>query len=269
MKKLLLGVMLFLGIMCFGQKHFLSTTLEKVIGKNVQVIQLTGNSNDFYKSNKLTSTDRIQYSSLIGRNFKIISTYTYQNNSGIEKDIFSLESIENTSEVVYFDYDQYKYLSLPFKFINDKGEELSTNASLCDDIKITTDKYTGEKQTSSPDLNDISFIKYLKKGKTDQYVSINVYDSFLSGYQNSGMIILFKSGKKIIRKNEKVDVNSSTGANWRYSVFFTPTLNEIQLLKKEEIDGVKLYIFESTINEGEKLKQYANCVLITPKVKKK
>jgi hypothetical protein len=269
MKKSLLGVMFLFCIMCFGQKQFLNTTLEKVMGKNVQVIQLASNSNDFYKSNKLTSTDRIQYPSLIGRNFKIISTYTYQNNSGIEKDMLSLESIENASEVVYFDYDQYKYLSLPFKFINEKVGGLSTNESLCNDIKITTDKYSGEKQTSSPDLNDISFLKYVTKGKTHQYVSISVYDSFLSGSRNTGMIILFKSGKKIVRTSEKVDVNSSTGANWRYSVFFTPTLNEIQLFKKEEIVGVKLYIFENSVNEGETLKQYANCILITPKVKKK
>jgi hypothetical protein len=268
MKKLLLGFMFLFSIMCFGQKHFLSTTLEKVMGKYVQVIQLSGSSSDFYKSNKLTSTDRIQYSSLIGRNFRIISTYTYQNNSGIEKDILSLESIGDNPEIVYYDYNQYTYLSLPFKFISEKGGELNTNASLCNDIKITTDKYSGEKQTSSPDLNDISFLKYVTKGKTSQYVSISVYDSFLSGSRNSGMIILFKSGKKIVRTSEKVDVNSSTGANWRYSVFFTPTLNEIQLFKKEEIVGVKLHIFENTINEGETLKQYANCVLITPKIKK-
>jgi hypothetical protein len=53
---------------------------------------------------------------------------------------------------------------------------------------------------------------------------------------------------KIVRSKEKVDVNSSTGSNWGYSVFFTPTANEINLLKKEEIEAVKLYIFESNIN---------------------
>jgi hypothetical protein len=154
-------------------------------------------------------------------------------------------------------------------YFEEKAE--GVNEDLCSDIQINTDKFDGEIRYSSPDVNDIAFIKYKKNKATNQYVSISLYNAYLSGYSNYGLTILFKSGKKIVRSKEKVDVNVSSGSNWRYSVFFTPTANEISLFKKEDIIAVKLYIFDSEINQGNKIKGYANCVLITPKtqVKKK
>jgi hypothetical protein len=135
----------------------------------------------------------------------------------------------------------------------------------CSDIEEKEDKFTNEVSYNSPDVDNISFIKYKRKGIIRQYVSISIYNSFLSGYENYGLIVLFKSGKKIIRKNEKVDVNNSTGSDWRYSVFFTPTLNEISMFKSDEVIGVKLYIFDAEIKQGDKIKQYAKCILSAPK----
>ena len=136
----------------------------------------------------------------------------------------------------------------------------------CSDITITTDKFTGETSYNSPDIDNISFIKYKKKGVISQYVSIYIYDSYLSGYNNYGVTILFKNGKKIIRKTQKIDVNYSSGSTWGYSAFFTPNANEIKLLKSFEIEAVKLYIFDSNISGGDTIKRYANCVLTSPKV---
>lgn len=272
MKKLILGaiLLLFSGI-CFGQNHFLNTTLEKAKDRWIKVIQLSDECKNFYTSSSFETVNRIQYSTLIGSVFKVSYSYAYNSNKGGgEKQIIALETVGDNSKSIYYDYDQYKYLSLPFKFVSEKGTELSPNELLCDEIEITTDKYSDEKKISSPDLNDISFIKSAIKGKSYQYVSIYTYGS-IPVVNEKGLVVLFKSGKKIIRPNEKVsvDVSSRTGTSYSYHVFFTPTINEIQLLKKEEIVGVKLYIFENDISEGERLKQYANCVLITPKVKKK
>lgn len=89
---------------------------------------------------------------------------------------------------------------------------------------------------------------------------------YLSWYNNYGLTILFKNGKEIIRKTEKIDVNVSTGSNWRYSAFFTPNSNEISLLKNFEIEAVKLYIFDSNISNGSSIKSFANCVLVSPKI---
>ena len=149
--------------------------------------------------------------------------------------------------------------------VSQKTEE----ENLCSDVIVETDKFTGEINYNSPDIDDISFIKYKKSGVVRQYVSISVYNTYLSGYHNIGLTVLFKSGKKLKRPNEKVDANTSSGSNWRYSVFFTPTANEISLLKKEEIEAIKLYIFDAEISQGDRIRDYANCVLVTPKAKAK
>jgi len=142
---------------------------------------------------------------------------------------------------------------------------IETKEDLCLQVNEKIDKFTDEVSYNTPDIEGISFIKYKSKGTISQYVSISVYDTYLSGFNNSGLIILFKSGKKINRINEKIDMSNSTGANWRYSVFFTPTANEINLFKNDEITGVKLYIHGLDIYGGEQIKIYANCVLANPK----
>jgi hypothetical protein len=134
----------------------------------------------------------------------------------------------------------------------------------CSDIKIETDKFTGEVNYDSPTIENISFIKTKSKGITRQYVSLRIYDSFLSG-SNTGVIILFKSGKKINRPNEKIDLDNASNADYRYSAFFAPTASEANLLKSEEIVGFKLYIFDTDITQGSIIKSYANCVLVSPK----
>lgn len=162
---------------------------------------------------------------------------------------------------IFFTFKTYAQLD---SITNSKVE---IKDDVCLNVIVETDKFTGNVSYNTPEVQNISFMKYKTKGITNQYVSIDIYDSYLSSHNNKGLIILFKSGKKIDRVNEKIDLHSSTGSNWRYSVFFTPTINEINLLKTEEIIGIKLYIFNVDINEGNLIKDYANCFLITPKSK--
>jgi hypothetical protein len=178
-------------------------------------------------------------------------------------------SLVTTLKELYFNVKVTEIKEEKPTLISENNEVLKED--LCLNVDIKTDKFNGEISYNTPFINNISFIKYDRKGIISQYVSINVYDSYLSGFNNIGLTILFKSGKKIIRSKEKVDVNNSSGSDWSYSVFFTPTLNEINLLKKEEIEAVKLYIFDAEISQGDKIKEYANCVLVTPKtqIKKK
>lgn len=150
-------------------------------------------------------------------------------------------------------------------FTNTIVAQEKINDSICSEVSFKEDKFNGEKTYSSPDIDNISFIKYVNKNKINQYVSISIYDTYFSGYNNYGLSILFKSGKKIIRSKEKVDVDPSTGADWRYSVFFVPTINEIKLFKNEEIETIKLYIFDKEINRGTDLNLFARCILVTPK----
>lgn len=168
-----------------------------------------------------------------------------------------------------------KYLHLIFLFLasNSFAQSNSTTndtvqpkEDLCLRVVVDTNKFTDEIKYRSLNVENISFTKYKSKGQTEQYVSLRIYNSYLAGYDNTGLIILFKSGKKISRANEKIDVNNSSGADWSYSAFFTPSASEINLLKSEEIIGFKLYIFESDVIEGNLIKTDANCVLESPKV---
>jgi hypothetical protein len=153
---------------------------------------------------------------------------------------------------------------------NSTNTDFQKKEDACSDIKIETDKFTGEVNYDSPTIENISFIKTKSKGITRQYVSLRIYDSFLSG-SNTGVIILFKSGKKINRPNEKIDLDNASNADYRYSAFFAPTASEANLLKSEEIVGFKLYIFDTDITQGSIIKSYANCVLVgsNPSVNKK
>ena len=138
--------------------------------------------------------------------------------------------------------------------------------SLCSNTMVETDKFNGDIKYTSPRIDDIYFFKNVRNNHISQYVSILVFARTFVGYKTNGLTILFKSGKKIIRSQEIVEADISfDGDGYDYSVFFTPTVNEIKLLKTEEIEGVKLYIFKADVTKGLELKTYANCVLITPK----
>lgn len=145
------------------------------------------------------------------------------------------------------------------------SEVKQTKEDFCLSITEYADKFTDELKYTSPNVEGISFIKAILNGDTSQYIHIGIDDDYLSGFNNSGLIVLFKSGKKINRVNEKIDVSNSSGANWRYTAFFKPNANEINLFKNDEIVGVKLYIHGRDIYGGEQLKIYANCVLVNPK----
>ena len=139
--------------------------------------------------------------------------------------------------------------------------------SLLNDYLSNEDKFTGEKTYYSP-TTTISIAKFVKRKSSNQYISIDVPGSTLN-YGCYGVSILFENGKKIVRPNEKVDTNYSGG--WSYRAFFTPTANEINLLKSYKVVAVKLYIYDTDVDskEGDDLLEAAKVMLSTPKIVKK
>ena len=91
-----------------------------------------------------------------------------------------------------------KKLLLLIFFANTIIAQEKINDSICSEVSFKEDKFNGEKSYNSPDIDNISFVKYVNKGKINQYVSISIYDTYFSGYNNYGLSVLFKSGKKII-----------------------------------------------------------------------
>lgn len=144
--------------------------------------------------------------------------------------------------------------------------DVKLNVKTLNDYLSDTDKFTGEKSYYGGGTI-VSFAKYVGKKSNSQYVSIRVQGSTLnSGCY--GVSILFENGKKIIRSKEKVDTDYSN-SGWQYKAFFTPTLNEITLLKTQKIIAVKLYIYDADINKNESITilEDAKILLTTPKKK--
>ena len=138
--------------------------------------------------------------------------------------------------------------------------------NLLDRYLSKTDKFSSEK-TYYGGGTIVSFMKVIGKGKSSQYVSVNVNGSTLN-YGCYGVYILFENGKKIVRSKEKVDTDYSDG-EWKYKAFFTPTLNEINLLKTQKITTVKLYVYDADVDDSESntILKDAKIILTTPKKK--
>lgn len=130
------------------------------------------------------------------------------------------------------------------------------------------DKFTGEK-TYYNKTQVLSFARYVKKNISSQYVNIRVEGSTLN-YGCYGVSILFKNGQKLIRSKEKVDSDYSNG-KWVYSAFFTPTANEINLLRNQKAVYVKLYIYDANldISNSNNILEDAKVMLKVPNMKKK
>jgi hypothetical protein len=128
------------------------------------------------------------------------------------------------------------------------------------------DKFTGEKIYYGRN-NTVSFSKYVTSKSSIQYVKIILNGSALN-YGCYGVKMLFENGKKIIRSKEKIDTDYSENG-WSYTAFFTPTANEIALLKTQKISAVQLYIYDADIseNEGNDILDDAKILLTSPKKK--
>ena len=138
---------------------------------------------------------------------------------------------------------------------------------ILNDYLSNEDKFNGEKTYYSP-TTTISIAKFVQGKSSNQYISISVPGSTLN-YGCYGVSILFENGKKIVRPNEKVETNYSDG--WSYRAFFTPTTNEINLLKSYKVVAVKLYIYDTDVDsvEADDLLEAAKVMLSTPKIVKK
>jgi tetratricopeptide (TPR) repeat protein len=138
------------------------------------------------------------------------------------------------------------------------------NVNLLDRYLSNTDKFSGEK-TYYGGGKVVSFMKVVGKKNSAQYVSVYANGSTLN-YGCYGVSILFENGKKIVRSKEKVDTDYND-SGWQYKAFFTPTLNEINLLKTLKITAVKLYIYDVDVDESESntILKDAKIILTTPK----
>ena len=230
MKKIVLGLLMLVS--------FYSSAQGEIMYKAKDIIQRDSISNDLISKGYLLN--KLQQAGLY-INLQTDKTFSFYISSDENKNISKNEFYSNILDA-----------KLAVKTLNDYLSSI--------------DKFTGEK-TYYGGGTIISFMKVIGKKSSSQYVSINLNGSTLN-YGCYGVSILFENGKKIIRSKEKVDTDYND-SGWRYKAFFIPTLNEITLLKTQKISTVKLYIYDTDINENESITilEDAKILLTIPKKK--
>lgn len=258
------NLLLFLALtslLCYSQ--FPAKHPELLLNKEVTIKSLAPSLQEYgysnlHKNPEMKITDKaIRHSTVVGKNF-IVKEVTPYEKYAETKFIIKLESPENG--VYYYDYDP-KY---DFHYILDVIGGLELPADLyCADITTENDKFTNEIRSSSPYSEGVSFVKTIKDGKTTIYLSINEIGS-TAVVGKTGLTLLLENNKRIEKPTAPIDVKVNSGytgaKGYVYSAFVELTTDDIKLLSENAITDNRLYIFDGTIKDGQKLKDYLNCL---------
>lgn len=246
-----------------GYAQFPGNHPELLLDKIVIVSELSSGLQkygykDFHKNDKMKITDtNIKHELLSGKNFKVTSVEPYDK-YGSKKFKIKLES--ETNGTYYYDYDPRFSHSYYLKV---EGGLTLPEGIFCEEIKIDTDKFTGEIRRTTPPASGVTFTKVVAAGKTTIYMQINEIGSTLN-VGKKGLILLLENGKRIEKPEEKVDAEvNKYGSGYIYSVFTTLTESDIKLLCENVITDNRLYIYDGTINkeDGNKIKEYLKCLI--------
>lgn len=199
------------------------------------------------------------YDKLFGVEFLVTNIYNENRKyNSDESRYFVLELKNEEMGTLFYSYDggfEYDYelevvggLEIPSEFY-------------CSDITSTTDKFTDKVSYQSPYSDGITFLRTVENGTTYTYMGINQPGHTIN-VGKKGLIILFESGDKLERPEEEIDAKvSSSGTGYVYSAFIQLTPNEMILLSEQVMTDKRLYIYDGTIEHGEKLRQYISCIL--------
>lgn len=103
-----------------------------------------------------------------------------------------------------------------------------------------------------------SYVRVIKDGDTATYISLIVYGSTLNVGQK-GVTLLLANGIKIERPEVVIDYNTDTYA-WRYSAFFALENDEIELLKNNEVEMIRLYIYDADYSYPDESVKYSKAI---------
>lgn len=148
---------------------------------------------------------------------------------------------------------------------------LNSNAQTFDCTKIITskvDKITGEltKNSSTYPFKGnyalipapASYVRVIKDFDTTLYISLIVPGLTLN-VGEKGAILLLSNGVKIERPETKIDCNANT-YGWTYSAFFALEKEEIELLKNNEVEMIRLYIHDADYSYPDESVKYSKLI---------
>jgi len=266
MKRTLLLLTLLLAINAFAQ--FPGAHADLLMGKELKVIELSESSqgygySDFYVKDRMSYKDvyaksgtRTPYEKLVGKIFKVLAVEKYKDISNRNKIRLKIENKE--TGILFFDYDTVYDHNFVFEVIG--GLQLP-EGFYCENFTVKTDKFSNEVTTTSPSSDGISFIKVEKGEYKSIYLNINEIGSTLN-VGKKGLILLLENGKRIEKPNAEIDVVPREGRNgYIYSAFINLEEADIKLLTENKITDGRLYIYDSTVEGGEAIKEYLKCMI--------
>lgn len=196
-----------------------------------------------------------KYKNMVNRIFKVTEVIPYKNSIGTEK--YKLKLLSDKQETVYFEYDPKYDHEYPFEVV---GGLTLPEDFYCRDIEKETDKFTNDITHRSPYIEGVSVIKSIKGDKARIYLAVNEIGSTLN-VGKKGLILLLEGGQKIDKPDADLDVKvNKGGSGYVYSAFVELTLSDISLLTKYSITDNRLYVYDGTINNGAKIKEYIKCL---------
>lgn len=129
----------------------------------------------------------------------------------------------------------------------------------CSNIKRNVDEFTGEISMQFNDKGgELTFLKYIKDGVTDYYLSIRIKESSI--YTGEGVYLILSNGKKISKPNEKVDYDY-LGGDFYTDVFCELSKEDIEMLKESPIVKYKAYILTGSTEYYEETHAKFLCLL--------
>ncbi len=263
MKKITLLFTLLISIFLFSQNEgfFVGKDAHLLIGKKVKVKEGSYSLSNFYKNSNLTKivfkkgfyTD---YNKI--KDLEFIVKSVGENPSSYSDDIVLILNNSLTKDI-YYKYNP----ELPSLFKLSILDEINLPKNYyCDKTEIKVDKFSSEKQTTTPYEFEYRLSKYEKDNDVDIYLTLRTYGiSLKSG--KKGAIILFDDGTKLEKPNAKVSVESSEGKGWDYSIFIKLDQTDINTLKNKTITDYRLYIFDREMDKTNafNLKEYLKCFI--------
>lgn len=136
----------------------------------------------------------------------------------------------------------------------------------CSKITYEKDKFTGIISYSSPLMEDVYLSKSISEnGDTLYMLRLKAYSNSISF--GEGAVILFDTGQKIVRDNNKIDIKLNSGYVKMHMYYITTYISiekhELELLSNRRITDYRVWIYDQEVksNKADVYRRYASCIL--------
>lgn len=196
------------------------------------------------------------YNELVGKEFVVFAIHERNKSYSSESELnYVLELFNENLGTIFYDYSSKYEHSFELEVIG--GLDVP-EGFYCNDIKTTSDKFTGDETKTTDFSEGICFMKVTKGNVSNIYLKINETGSTLN-LGKKGLTLLLENNKRLERPETKIDVKLS-GKNYVYSAFIELSNEEVNLLIENPITDDRLYIYDGEIKNGNKLSEYLKCL---------